>query len=394
MRKFVKWGMFAFLGVTMVTSFAGCKDDDPDYSNVTPPTVTASYSVSGRVTGMDGNGLVATVSLNGTTQQTNEDGTFLFENVAAGSYTLKAEAAGKQADSTTVTIAGNGGESNVVWNVALANEGTTIALNTEGATEGSVTSETMEGNENGAVTVDVNVPDESVSAGNSIIVTPLYDVDNAVAASRATSSTSEPVMLIGTNVQSTDPNATLLNPITLTYDLNNEVAQAIHVKKYENNQWVDASFTVEGSQVKVTADKFTSYILLLDAKVTTSTSSESLTFEKSTWDNLYGSSALTLDKAAFTYHVGTKIDSSNADKISAYLAEIVARLTGSSLQTAKGNYSLNITLPIGTALQITGKQQVTTTTVSALNHSVSGTEYGNMTFSVKTYNREHTGGSN
>lgn len=97
MKQVLKLGMFAFLSVALATSFVGCSDDDPDYSNVTPPTVQISHSISGRVTSMDGNGLsAATVSMNGTTTQTNEDGIFLFENVEAGTYTLTAEASGKQ----------------------------------------------------------------------------------------------------------------------------------------------------------------------------------------------------------------------------------------------------------------------------------------------------------
>lgn len=96
MKKLVKLGMFAFLGLALATGLVACSDDDPDYGNVTPPTVAASHSVSGRVTGMDGNGLSATVTMNGTSTQTNADGTFLFENVATGTYTLTAAADGSR----------------------------------------------------------------------------------------------------------------------------------------------------------------------------------------------------------------------------------------------------------------------------------------------------------
>ena len=40
LRNLSRWGMFAFLSVALCTSFVGCSDDDPDYSNVTPPTVS------------------------------------------------------------------------------------------------------------------------------------------------------------------------------------------------------------------------------------------------------------------------------------------------------------------------------------------------------------------
>lgn len=51
-------------------------------------------------------------------------------------------------------------------------------------------------------------------------------------------------------------------------------------------------------------------------------------------------------------------------------------------------------MPIGTALQLSGTQQVTTLTVSAQNRSVSGRQYGDVSVSATTYNRNHNGGTN
>lgn len=395
MRKLVKFGMFAFLSVTLATSFVGCSDDDPDYSNVTPPTVQVSHSVSGRVTSMDGNGLsAATVSMNGTTTQTNQDGTFLFENVEAGTYTLTAEASGKQSKETTVTVAASGSNANVVWNVALPNVGTTVTINTDGATEASVTSETIEGNDEGAVTVDVTVPEEALPQGSSVVITPIYNIDEAENLTRAVTRATENVMLIGTNVACSNADATLSEPISLTYDVDAEVAQSITAQKYVNGQWVDAEYTVNGDQVTVFADQFTSYTLLFGAEVTSSSTSVPLAFEQDLWDNLYGSGDMYVESATFTYHIGTEITSTGTSKITAYLIEILARIAGASVTTATGSYPINVTLPIGTALRISGEQQVTTLTVSALNRSVSGRQYGDVAVETFTYNRRHNGGSN
>lgn len=392
MKQFVKLGMFAFLGVALATSFAGCSDDDPDYSNVTPPTVEVSHSISGRVTGMDGNGLSATVSLDGTSAQTNADGTFEFEGVSAGSHTLTASASGKQTKETTVTVSSNGNGSNVVWNVSLPNEGTTVEVAANGDTEASVTSETIEGNEIGEVTVDVTVPEAALPQGSSIVITPLYTLDEAE--TRAVTRAAETLMLIGTNVQCTDANATLQQPISLTYDVDAEVAQSITAQKYVNGQWVDAEFTVDGDRVTVFADQFTSYTLLFGADVTSSSTTTPLAFEQDLWDNLYGSGDMTVGSASFTYHIGTEITSSGTNRITAYLIEILARIAGANVTTATGTYPINVTLPIGTALHVTGTQQVTTLTVSALNRSVSGRQYGDVAVVTTTYNREHNGGGN
>ena len=387
--------MLAFLGVALATSFVGCSDDDPDYSNVTPPTVKASNSISGRITGMDGKGLQATVNMDGTTKETDADGMFVFEDVTAGSHTLTAEADGKLTKETTVTVSDDGNGTNVVWNVALPNEGTTVTVNADGLTEESVTSETFAGNEEGAITVDVTVPkDVDLPQGSSIVVTPVYSISEAENMTRAATRADESVLLIGTNLQCTDENAIMKEPIELAYDIDPEVAKNITVQKYVNGQWVDAQYTVDGGKVTVFADQFTSYTLLFGAKVTSSSTSEPLTFEQDLWDNLYGSGKMNVESATFTYHVGTDIHTSGTSKVTAYLIEILARIAGASVSTVTGNYPIDVTLPIGTALRVTGEQQVTTMTVSALNRSVSGTQYGDVAVVVRTYNREHTGGSN
>lgn len=393
MKKLAKFGMYAFLGVALATSLAGCSDDDPDYSKVTPPTVGISHSISGRVTSMDGNGIsAATVSMDGTSTQTNADGTFVFEGVAAGNHTLSASASGKQTKETTVNVSADGNGSNVVWNVSLPNEGTTIEIATDGDTEASVTSETIKGNDKGAVTVDVTVPETALPKGSSIIITPIYTLDEV--GTRANTRATESVVLIGTSVACTDANAVLASPIQLTYDVDAEVAQSITAQKYVDGQWVEAEFTVEGDQVTVFADQFTSYTLLFGADVTSSSSSTALAFGQDLWDNLYGSGDVTVSSASFTYHIGTEITSSGTNRITAYLIEILARIAGANVTTATGSYPINVTLPIGTALHVTGTQQVTTLTVSALNRSVSGKQYGDVAVVTTTYNREHNGGSN
>lgn len=393
MKKLAKFGMYAFLGVALATSLAGCSDDDPDYSKVTPPTVGISHSISGRVTSMDGNGLsAATVSMDGTSTQTNADGTFVFEGVVAGNHTLSASASGKQTKETTVNVSADGNGSNVVWNVSLPNEGTTIEIATDGDTEASVTSETIKGNDKGAVTVDVTVPETALPEGSSIIITPIYTLDEV--GTRANTRATESVVLIGTSVACTDANAVLASPIQLTYDVDAEVAQSITAQKYVDGQWVEAEFTVEGDQVTVFADQFTSYTLLFGADVTSSSSSTALAFRQDLWDNLYGSGDVVVSSASFTYHIGTEITSSGTNRITAYLIEILARIAGANVTTATGSYPINVTLPIGTALHVTGTQQVTTLTVSALNRSVSGKQYGDVAVVTTTYNREHNGGSN
>lgn len=394
MRKFLKFGVFALLGMALTFSTISCKDDDPDYSNVTPPTVAVKHCISGRVTSIDGEGLAATVSMNGTSMATQADGTFVFEDVSAGTYTLKAEAEGKTAKETSVTV--NDGDSmNPVWNVSLGNAGTEIAVNEDGSANGGVVSETLKGNEMGEIEMTLTAPEGAVEAGVQIIVTPIYSTEEAEQAvaravqTKATGST----LLIGTKVSCSDETATLQKPITLEYDVDAEIAGTITAQKYVNGAWVDAEYEVEDGKVTVVADQFTSYSLLCNATITSSVTSEAVSFTPASWNNLYESKDMYVSSASYSYKIGTDITTSGTNKITAYLIEIVARVAGAGVTTATGTYPLDVTLPIGTAMDISGQQEVTTLTASALDRSVSGKQYGTVSVVTRTWNRQHTGGS-
>lgn len=404
MRKFKKFGVLALLGMALTFGATSCSDDDSDYSNVTPPTVAVTHSISGRVTGIDGEGLSATVSMNGTSTTTASDGTFVFENVAAGTYTLTASASGKESKETTVTVS-DGDTNNPVWNVALSNTGKSFIADAEGSAGGSITSETLKGNEEGSIEVTMTAPEDAVDAGAEIIVTPIYYMEEAeqvtgrssgtkavrAVSTRATGS----ALLIGTRVSCSDGSAAPRNPITLEYDVDSEMAATITAQKYVNGQWVDADYTVGADgKVTVVADQFTSYSLLCTATITSSTTSEALSFTPNKWDNLYGSGDMSVSSASYSYKIGTEITSSGTSKITSYLIEIVARAAGAGVTTATGTYPINVTLPVGTAMNISGQQEVTTLTASALNRNVSGKQYGTVYVVTKTWNRNHTGGSN
>lgn len=393
MYEFVKKGAFMLLVAGLAWGTASCGDDDPDYSNVTPPDVAVTHSISGRVTGIDGEGLSATVSMNGTSATTGSDGTFVFENVAAGTYTLKAEADGKVSKETSVTVSDS---NNPVWNVTLSNEGTTVTANADGSVNADVTSETLKGNEKGEIAMSLTAPAGAVEAGEQIIVTPIYSTDEVEQAALRSVSTKAvgSTLLIGTRISSSNASVTLQKPVTLEYDVDPEIAGTITAQKYVNGTWVDAEYTVEGGKVSVVADQFTSYSLLCSATISSSTTSEAVSFTPDSWDNLYGSGDMAVPSASYSYKIGTDISSSGTNKITAYLIEIVARAAGAGVTTATGTYPINVTLPVGTAMNISGQQEVTTLTASALGRSVSGKQYGTVSVITRTWNRQHTGGSN
>lgn len=395
MYRFVKKGAFMLLVAGLAIGVASCSDDDPDYSNVTPPTVAVTHSISGRVTGLDGEGISATVSMNGASTATKADGTFVFENVAAGTYTLKAEASGKESKEASVTVS-DGESNNPVWNVTLSNKGTEITANADGSANGGITSETLKGNEAGEIEMTLTAPAGAVEAGTQIIVTPIYSKEEAElptlrsAGTRAVGNT----LLIGTRVSGSSASAILQQPVTLEYDVDPDIAASITAQKYVNGQWVDAEYTVGADgKVTVTADQFTSYSLLCNATISSSKTSEAVSFSRHSWDNLYGSGDMAVSSASYSYKIGTDISSSGTNKITAYLIEIVARAAGAGVTEATGTYPINVTLPVGTAMSISGQQEVTTLTASALGRSVSGRQYGTVSVITRSWNRQHTGGT-
>lgn len=398
MKSFFKTGVLVLLGTALIFSGSSCSDDDPDYGNVTPPEVEVTNSISGRITSINGEGISgATVTMNGTTNSTTAaDGTFVFENVKAGSHTLKATASGKIAKEESVTVENSEKGSIVLWNATLANEGVTVNLNENGAGEVKVETETKKGNEEAKIETTVTVPENAVSDKTATItVTPVYSEQDANAISRATRADGEEsVLLAGTSLKCSNAAATLTAPITLTYDVDAEITGSISAKKLVNGSWVDVPFTVEGGKVTLMADSFTSYSLFLGAIITKTTSSETLTFNPNVFDNLYGSGDMSVGTSSYKYKVGTDITSSGTTKLTAYLIEILARLAGASVTTLDGAYPINVVLSVGTALTISGTQSATTYTVSALGRSVSGKKYGDITVVTRAYNRQHTGGSN
>ena len=81
--------------------------------------------------------------------------------------------------------------------------------------------------------------------------------------------------------------------------------------------------------------------------------------------------------------------------LNAQLRQILAhRIKGNKVTTATGTYPLNVTLPVGTALTLSGSQQLTTITASCSGKSASGKVYGSVSVAAATYNRQHTGGGN
>lgn len=393
MKMYLKFGGLVLLWSTLVLGVTSCSDDDPDYSDVTPPTVAQVHNISGSIAGMDGKGIQgATVTMSGAadaTTQTDANGYFVFENVSVGTYNLKATATGKLSKDVSVSVTEDGKGKNVVWNVMLASEESLTSINVDmlSGGEGNVTTEALKDNEKAEIPVEVSVASNSLNKNATIEVSPIYSEEEA-----KDTRSSENTLMVGAKLSCSDNTVSIENDIELTFSVDEVTTTEVKAKKYSGGNWVDVPTRIEGDKVVVLADEFTSYGLFVPVVFTISDRVENIKFEQSVWDNLYGSGDMFVGSATYTYKVGIDVETAGTSVFTALLVEVLARHFGANSYETQGHYPLNVTLPIGTYLQISGVQHINTVTASVGSRSVKGTQYGDVEITVKTSNRQHTGG--
>ena len=169
MKSLWKWGMLGVFSLSLMMGTTACSDDDPDYSNVTPPEVASVAStIGGIVSDRSGDAIAgAKVTLTGSSSQstqTGDDGVYLFEEVPPGTYTVLVEADGKVSEEGTVTVANSEQTQRYIWNVSLnADQEEQIAVSVTDETSGSVNTETLKGNEIAGVEMTAVVPADAVT---------------------------------------------------------------------------------------------------------------------------------------------------------------------------------------------------------------------------------------
>lgn len=398
MKLSFRVGVYMLLCVALATGFVSCSDDDPDYSNVTPPTVEiAPNTVSGVISSISGSPISgATVTLDNATATTDANGVYQFSGITAGSHSISASANGRISQNGTVVVESSSQTQNVIWNASLPEDRSTeinVTVNEGG--EGTVSAESLENNDKAQVVITATIPEDVVSTDTQIEITPIYAEDDAVTVlGRSVSRAGDDeTLLIGASL-SCGASVTLSKAIDLSFELDESMTASIETKKYENGTWQPVDSRIEGGKVIISATEFTSYGLFLNIGVSVSRGSESISFSQDKWDNLYGSNDMQVGNVSYTYKAGTEITSRGTTVLEALLIEHLARLYGATVRNVEGTYPVNVTLPIGTILQMVGSQEKNNVTVRVSGTSVSGTNYGAVTVSAVTANRNHTGSSN
>lgn len=397
MNNLMKRGAYMLLVACLSAGMVGCDDDDPDYENVQPPVVEVAAShISGVVSSMSGDAIQgatvkATADGKTLTATTDADGAYTLDEVVKGTYAVEVSAEGKQTVNGEITISKDGEIG--MFNAMLANVGKEVEVSTEKETQTTVTTEAAKDNKEAEVEVDVVIPAAAVEDPEAkIVITPVYTEE--AAKTKADTRAAKSTMLMGTQVTCNKADVNLSKPIDLTFDLGEEVASVVKVQKYANGKWSDADARQEGGKVIVSADEFGTYSVFADIEVTSKTSSEAISFGQAEFDNLYGSKDMNVTSTTYTYKQGGEIDKATG-RLNAQLRQILAnQIKGNSVRTATGTYDLNVTLPVGTALTLSGRQELTTVTATCEGKSASGKVYGSVTVAAVTYNRQHNGGTN
>ena len=379
MFEFVKKRAFLLFVAGLAMGMAGCSDDDPDYDNVTPPQVAvAANTLTGVITDLSGEPLSgATVTLGSVTASSNESGVYLFDGVKAGTYAIKAEATGKVKKEGEITVTDSGKSQNLVWNASLATDQKVevTVSSTEGSTA-NVETETLKGNDLAGVNVETSIPAGAIETGEGeevkVIISPIYDGNIENARTKVGTRAGESVLLVGASLSCNKTEVTLSKPVELGFNVDEEVAQNVEAKQYKNGQWVTIASRIEGNKVVIDADEF----------------------EQNEWNNLYGAKDIQVGSVGYTYKTGTEITTKGTSVLTALLVEKLAQTFGATVSTVEGNYPLNVTLPVGTALTVSGTQSKQGVSASAMGKTVSGTHYGTVTVVASTYNRQHNGGTN
>lgn len=402
MKSLWKWGMLSAFSVCMMLGTTACGDDDPDYSDVTPPEVSAVPSTIGGIVSaksgdiIAGANVVLTDSNAGTkSTQTDADGVYLFEDVQPGTYTVTVEADGKVSESSTVTVEESDYMQRYIWNISLeADVMELITVSATEATTASFSTETLKGNEVAAVDITAVVPADAVAGVEEgqevqIGIRPVYSIAAAQRlASRATAET----MLSGSELSCNVEGATLKEAVELRLSVGEQLASGAEIRKYKDGEWTTASWTTDGNDFVIKADEFATYGVFMNINYSLTESQQPITFSQSVWDNLYGSQAMNIALVSYNFKGGTEVTTTASDKLTGLLVEKLSQLYAAASTTVTRSYPLNVTLPIGTKLEISGTQAVTTASISGLGKSATITHYGDVKINVQTSNRTHTGG--
>lgn len=405
-----------FLAGLVSVNLVSCSDSDPNNQDIVPPTVAvAPNTVSGVVAAKSGEVISgATVTLDSLTTTTDANGLFRFAAVPAGKHRIAANAPGKvTVEETIVVEAKKNMAHNLMWNALLPNEVSSQknvnleASKTEEVVLEAFDTETLKGNEVASVEVSAVIPAASLEFDADadqnlkpedveISLEPLYHEDDIVSLAALRAQSVAPTLLTGALLTCSRAHIEPKSPIAIYFDVEDDVLANVVPMMMQNGVWVAVDYRKENGKMVVLAPDFTAYGLFASVKKNTVKDYQDLMFNRYMWDNVYGIKEMKVKDVAYSYLVGADVTASGKSQLSGLLKEALATQYGAVKKEMKTVYPLQVTLPVGTKLEIQGKQIVESVMAAVENSNASATasSYGEVQVEVKTSSRTHNGGTN
>lgn len=399
-KKFLCLSIIAFVSILLVS----CDKHDPSYDNVTRPVVKAANStISGIVTDYRGNVLAnAVININGVETRTDANGFYTYDLTQAGIYEISASYAEKITQNATVQVASVEVTHHYIQNFRLPGYAA-ITLHT-GETDKDT--ETIGGNElHGTITITTSVVIEETALpeGESLLLVPIYsqnDGENIIKTKGGDTHT-EYRVLAGSVLKCTDPDfTTMQSPGKMTMNVVKEVQGLVDLKMYNRTteKWEDIKYDSFDDRIEFEVTALTAYAIFGYVNISVENSSTPITDFKPQdyWDNYSGSGTIHVDAVSYTRKTGLNLDEKQGvDQLRALLLEKLAQDYGLGKEkTVEETYTLNVDLPVGTAMSISGSQETLHVIYEMGGKSVNADIHGTVVVTPKTYNRVHTGGGN
>lgn len=391
MLKFVKNGaLMLCVAILAVAGLTGCDDDDP-FANVTLPTVeVAPNTISGVVTSKKGDVVRGAVVVMGDmTAVTDTAGVYRFNDVLSGTYHLKVKADGFQTARGMVKVENAENTRHFVWNAVLASTYSEkeVTVDEKDTVYAEVVTEAKKGNEKALIKVDVEVPAAAVVSDTpdedvDILVTPIYDVEQALADRIGTKT-----LLTGVKLSCPASNAQLKDSIGLAFHVDSSMKEAVAMKKV-NGQWKQVPGKWEDDKLVLAADEFTSYGLFMPVSYA-SEPSDSIQVVGKSLNNLFGVMAMMVYDVDYDYQVGLEING-GSNTLEALLVEKLVAKYGASVASVHATYPLNFLIPIGILFEFKAMQSAAKVSASAAGATVSGSLYDMVNVNVIMSNREES----
>ncbi len=417
MKKILKYAFVAL----MATTVASCHETDIDLDRVEVPDVTIPSTITGIVTNNKAqvvSGAVVTLQgVEGKIATTDANGFYTISGVNTGTYVVEISAPGYYNWTGTAVVPkqDKNGAYNYSCNAICSAMLSAVIppviapITVEEGGQGTITTQGAQWtDENGkkqdnslaATEISVEFAPGAVPENTTVSITPIFNETDVL--SRVNTATASH-MLIGVKVTCSDPNLVLNTDYKVKFKVDESMNHSTVETKVVGTDGYNSTinYTIENGYIVITTRDFAAFGIFATLTETENNQSEPLTFVPNNdhvvlYNNLFGASDMAIGAVDYYCNYGLKMNQVGADQFEALIVEYIARNHGIYYKYQTVAYPLNIVLPVGTAMKLSGNQNnklIQVTPKSRAARTLSATSFGNIQMVNFAYNRQHDGGS-